>query len=175
MKVCFLDRDGVINVDVHFLHKPEDVKIVRSFPSLMSNLHDQGFQFIIVTNQSGLARGYFQWEDFQRTHQEILKQLPHPILKTYVCPHHPEGIVDRFREVCGCRKPEPGLIHCALLEYPQIDLDSSILIGDSPRDCWSANTCGIQSFYLSGKPVGDKGLPLDCTTVDDLCEIPGLI
>ena len=146
----FLDRDGVLIHDGGYVHKTEDVHLFDDVPSSLKKLHEQGYYLIVVTNQSGVARGYFSLEDVDLCHQEISQQL----LKSDVnidlyltCPHHPKGTVEEFAKTCDCRKPEPGMIDQAL-ERLGIDLDSSFIIGDKVSDIDCGGNRGIKGIQI---------------------------
>jgi D-glycero-D-manno-heptose 1,7-bisphosphate phosphatase len=172
MNICFLDRDGTLNVDVGYLHEPSKVKLVSGIKEVLSCLQEEGFQFIIVTNQSGLARGYFGIDEMEETNKEICLQLGITPLDIFYCPHLPDAKVETYRRNCDCRKPAPGLLLQALQKYPQINLKSSFLIGDSVRDCEAAFQAGVDS-YLLGRV--DSPLPERCAIVSDCFELLKLL
>ena len=142
-KVVFLDRDGVINKEVGYLHKSEDFKFIDGVFTACKHFQAQGYKLIIVTNQSGIARGYYQKEDFHKLTQWMLMQFGNQgidILDVFFCPHGPES-------TCACRKPQPGMLLDARDKY-DIDMEKSWMIGDKEADVGAANTAGINQTIL---------------------------
>ena len=124
-KALFIDRDGTINKDCPYCHDPNNLIIYDDAVEIMKDYRDRGYLIIIITNQSGINRGYFTDEEFHIFHNELLKQLEErgvDIDKTYYCPHRPD-------ENCDCRKPNLGMIKKAMEDF-DIDLKNSIIIGD---------------------------------------------
>lgn len=144
-KALFLDRDGVINVEKVYLYKIEDFEFINGILDLCLHYQSLGFIIIVVTNQSGIARGYYSEEDFSMLTSFMIKQfLSHKIKISHVyhCPHH-ENISGK----CECRKPSPGMLLQAKLDY-DIDLLNSIIIGDKERDIESGLNAGLLETYL---------------------------
>jgi len=173
MKVAFLDRDGTLNVEVDFLHKPEDVALIQGAKEFVQDLVSKDYQLIMITNQSGIGRGYFELVDLQATNHELFRQLNVDFLEIYYCPHHPEAKINKFRANCDCRKPKPGMFMQALQKYPQIDLKSSFMVGDSLRDCQAAAAINLKSFLLAGPKCSSSPiqLPSQCLFIHQLSEI----
>jgi D-glycero-D-manno-heptose 1,7-bisphosphate phosphatase len=149
-RAAFLDRDGVINVDSGYVHRVADFHFIPGVLSACRNLHVAGYKLIVVTNQAGIAHGYYD----ERTFEEItgwmnerFREAGAPLTGVYYCPHHPSATVASFRCECSCRKPEPGMIAQAVLEH-QIDVASSFLVGDKESDLEAAERAGISSRYL---------------------------
>lgn len=144
-KALFLDRDGVVNVEKNYLHKPEDVEFVEGIVEVCRAYQEKGYLVIIVTNQSGIARGYYSEEDFYHLSRwmiERMEELGVTITKIYHCPHHEE-----ISGACDCRKPEPGMLLSAQKDYG-IDMASSVMIGDSERDITAARRAGVGTSIL---------------------------
>ncbi|MCD6258613.1 MAG: D-glycero-beta-D-manno-heptose 1,7-bisphosphate 7-phosphatase [Helicobacteraceae bacterium] len=144
-KALFLDRDGVINVEKDYLYKKEDFEFVDGILELCRHYQSLGYLIIVVTNQSGIARGYYSEEDFSYLSQWMIDEfLQHgiSISKVYHCPHHPDISGD-----CMCRKPNPGMLEEAHKEF-DIDMRHSLMIGDKERDIESALNAGIVETYL---------------------------
>jgi D-glycero-D-manno-heptose 1,7-bisphosphate phosphatase len=144
-KACFLDRDGVINEETEYLSEPDKVKIITGVPEALRKLKDAGFVTIVVTNQSGVARGYYEEESVLKVHeriQHLLKQDNTAIDAFYYCPHHPD-----HGESCECRKPAPGMLLDAAKEF-DIDLSESFLVGDRLSDLKAAQAAGCKDAYL---------------------------
>ncbi|WP_298704498.1 HAD family hydrolase [uncultured Veillonella sp.] len=150
-KVIFLDRDGVINVDVNYLYRIEDLSFMPGAKEALALAVKAGYDLIVVTNQSGVARGYYTEADVRTLHQHMGKELAAvgaPILKFYYCPHHKDGVISEYTKTCTCRKPKPGMILDACNEY-DIDLKSSFLIGDKPSDIEAAEAAGIKGYLFN--------------------------
>ena len=171
MKVAFLDRDGVINVDFGYVHRWKQFVWVPGAIRAMKKLLAIGFEIIIITNQSGIARGFYTEEDFDKLMKKVKKELVShniKILDVFYCPHHIDGILKDYKIKCGCRKPKPGLINQAKKKY-EIDLENSILIGDQESDVKAGKAAGINNCILvesckyvnkeiSGENVNFKGM-----------------
>ena len=149
-KVLFLDRDGVINKDVSYLYKISDLEWVDGAKEALAYAHSKGYDLIVVTNQSGVARGYYKESDIQILHDYMALELDRsgaPILHFYYCPHHKEGIVTLYAVECECRKPKPGMIKQAIKDY-DVNISDSFLIGDSQRDVDAAEAAGIKGYLF---------------------------
>ena len=152
LKAAFFDRDGVLNVDKSYLYKIEDLEWIDGAKEALAYLTQQGYTIFVVTNQSGIARGYYTVDDMNRLHEFMAQQVAAAggkIEKFYYCPHLPEGKIAEYAVECDCRKPKPGLILRAFEEY-DIDKDAAFLIGDKPRDVESAEAAGIKGYLFSG-------------------------
>ena len=141
----FLDRDGVINIEKNYLYKKEDFEFVDGIFDVCRYFQNKGYEIIVVTNQSGICRGYYSEEEFAKLtewmEQEFLKEKI-VIAKTYYCPHHPD-----FTGNCSCRKPNPGMFLQAKEEL-EVDLENSVMIGDKPSDLEAAKRAGLKRGYL---------------------------
>ena len=141
----FLDRDGVVNVEKNYLHRIEDFEFIDGIFELCGHYRDRGYLIVIITNQSGIARGYYSEADFETLTAWMLgefKKRGIEIAGVYYCPHHPE-----ISGECSCRKPEPGMFLSAASELG-IDLERSVLVGDSERDVVAARRAGVKETYL---------------------------
>ncbi len=141
----FLDRDGVINIEKNYLYKAEDFEFIEGVFDLCRYYIDKGFYIVVVTNQSGIARGYYSEEDFARLTQwmnECFLEHDIHVDGVYYCPHHPD-----ISGECNCRKPKPGMLLKAA-EDLNIDLEHSVLVGDSERDIHAAHAAGVNETYL---------------------------
>lgn len=135
-KAIILDRDGTINVEKDYLHKIEDFEFEEGVIEGLKILSNLGYIFIVVTNQSGIARGYYTEEDLQILNDYIGKCLEEEgikIEKFYYCPHHLEKGIGKYKIDCECRKPKPGMLEEAIKEF-NIDRDKSFMIGDNISD-----------------------------------------
>ena len=141
----FLDRDGVINKEVNYLYKKEDFEFIDGIFELCSFYQNLGYKIIVVTNQSGIARGFFNEDQFNELTNwmigEFDKQGLH-VSKVYYCPHHPE-----ISGECRCRKPDIGMFLDAKEEF-DIDLENSLMVGDNERDIEAAKKAGISQTYF---------------------------
>ena len=151
-KAVFFDRDGTLNVEVGYLYEFEKFKWIDGAIDAVKYCNDNDYLAIVVTNQSGIARGYYTENDVIELHQKINEELNKAgahIDDFFYCPHHPEGIVDNYSVDCECRKPKPGLIEEACRKY-DIDKSKSLMIGDMPRDVECGENAGVSSFLFSG-------------------------
>lgn len=149
---AFFDRDGVLNVDVNYLYKIEDFQWIPGAIEAIRYYNEKGYLVIVVTNQSGVARGYYTEDDVHKLHhwmQAELSQQGAHIDAVYHCPHHIEGVIAQYKRACNCRKPEPGLIEQALEQWP-INKEQSLLIGDKPSDVTAAKAAGIKGYLFPG-------------------------
>jgi len=144
---AFLDRDGVLNVDRGYTFRSEDLKMIPTAAAAVRLLNDAGFYVFVVSNQSGVARGFYTEAavDLFNTHiEDILKGEGAHIDAFYYCPHHPDGTIKELAIRCRCRKPAPGLLEQAARDWP-IDLARSFLIGDKDDDLAAA-----RAFHIRG-------------------------
>lgn len=151
-RAVFLDRDGVINVDVAYCGRIEDFHLIPGVLEAAAAYARAGYLLVVVTNQSGIGRGYYTEDDFRQLSEAMKKQFAAagaPIAGVYFCPHHPEAALKRYRTVCDCRKPAPGLILTACREL-RIDPARSILFGDKPSDMKAALSAGVGVRVLLG-------------------------
>ncbi|MEN4053924.1 D-glycero-beta-D-manno-heptose 1,7-bisphosphate 7-phosphatase [Sulfurimonas sp. NWX79] len=155
-KALFLDRDGVVNVEKEYLYKIEDFEFIDGIFNLCHHYQDLGYLIFIVTNQSGIARGFYTEEEFIKLTQwmlEVFEQKGIKITKVYHCPHHPD-----LSGECACRKPKPGMLREAVDEF-DLDLQNSIMIGDKERDIEAGQSAGLRETYFfdeSGKVQASK-------------------
>ena len=154
MRALFLDRDGVINVEKEYLYRQEEVQFIEGIFDVCRYFHAKGFVIIIVTNQSGIARGMYTNEDFHTLMtwmQARFEKEGAPITHVYYCPHHPD-----FSLPCACRKPASGMFIEAQKTY-DIDMAASIMIGDAERDITAALNAGVGlNFLLTHDEVPTK-------------------
>jgi len=144
-KALFLDRDGVVNVEKNYLHKIEDFELMDGIIDVCRHYEANGYLIIIVTNQSGISRGFYTEDDFKRLSTwmvEYFKSLGVTITHIYHCPHH-----ENIDGQCDCRKPEPGMFLEAQRDF-DIDMKHSVMIGDNERDIEAAIRAGITTNIL---------------------------
>jgi D-glycero-D-manno-heptose 1,7-bisphosphate phosphatase len=147
----FLDRDGVIIEDVHFLRSVEQMRLLKDAAAGLHRLRED-FYLIVVTNQSGVARGYINEERLYEIHEELAGRLAGEnaaLDAIYYCPHLPEAEDERYRTDCECRKPLPGMIQRAADDW-NIDLVGSYVVGDSARDVAAGAALGVPGLLVDG-------------------------
>ena len=143
IRAAFLDRDGVINIDSGYVCRRDEFVFVPGAVEACRILSRAGFKLFVVTNQSGIGRGYYTEEDFLRLTSWMQNEMASdgaPIEKVYFCPHHPDAKIERYRRVCRCRKPQPGMI-----------------LDDSPRDMEAGAAAGVRERILLG--TDGKAIP----------------
>jgi D-glycero-D-manno-heptose 1,7-bisphosphate phosphatase len=153
VKTVFLDRDGVINKEVGYLHKIQDFEFIDGVFEACLYFKSLNYQIIVVTNQSGIGRGYYDEDDFHIINNWMLGQFKNKgieILDVFFCPHDPESN-------CDCRKPKPGMLNQAN-EKHNIDMEKSWMIGDKEADVAAANSAGIKNTILvkSGHTIDEE-------------------
>ena len=148
----FLDRDGVINEEVHYLWRPEDCRIVPGIVPLLRAAHELGYMTVVVTNQAGIGRGMYSESDFHLLMDHIQAELAQYGTKLdaiYFSPFHPEHGTGEYRRDTDCRKPAPGMIVRAAAEH-DLDLQRSVLVGDRCTDMLAGAAAGIPHLFLFG-------------------------
>ncbi len=153
----FFDRDGVLNRDIGYLYRAEDFIWMDGAIELIRSCNQQGRYVFVITNQSGIARGYYAEADVKALHQwmnqELAAHSAH-IDDFFYCPHHPEGVIPEYAVACDCRKPKSKMIEDACAKY-NIDKDSSFMIGDKDSDMQCAKNAGVQGLKFTGGNVFD--------------------
>ncbi|MCK6265312.1 D-glycero-beta-D-manno-heptose 1,7-bisphosphate 7-phosphatase [Vibrio sp. ZSDE26] len=175
----FLDRDGVINVDHGYVHDEHSFEFVEGVFEATKQLQDMGYMLVLVTNQSGIARGMFDEERFLSLTQWMdWNFVDHGVEFDgfYYCPHHAEHGVGKYKEECECRKPKPGMFISAR-DFLKIDMAKSIMVGDKAEDMMAAEAAGVGTKILvrTGKPVTDKGEALATTVLDSIRDVPAYL
>jgi D-glycero-D-manno-heptose 1,7-bisphosphate phosphatase len=156
-KIVFLDRDGTINKEVKYLHKPEELILLSGASDALKRLKMHGFKLVVVTNQAGVARGYYTEEQVVLLHKylnELLIKEGAGIDHFFYCPHHPEHGIGEYKKRCHCRKPETGMFEMAE-EYYRVDKEHSFLIGDKLTDTVAGKRYGVNSI-LVGTGYGEE-------------------
>lgn len=148
-RAVFLDRDGTINVEKDYLFQPKDFEFISGAEEAIALLNHSDFMVIVVSNQSGVARGYYTEEDVYRLHNYVDKLLAEKGAKVNAwlyCPHHPEGR-GSYALPCRCRKPQTGMFMEAARKF-DVDLDNSIMIGDKFIDVKAGSRAGCRSILV---------------------------
>jgi D-glycero-D-manno-heptose 1,7-bisphosphate phosphatase len=151
-RALLLDRDGTLNVNRGWVHRSEDFSWIDGAPEAIKWANDQNILVCVITNQGGIARGYYSEEEFRAFTAWIEEELAAwgaHIDATYYCPHHPTAGVGAYRRECLCRKPAPGLIKRALDEWG-FDPARSVMIGDADHDMLAAAAAGIRGVLFDG-------------------------
>ncbi|MGE0171138.1 MAG: D-glycero-alpha-D-manno-heptose-1,7-bisphosphate 7-phosphatase [Oligoflexales bacterium] len=150
----FLDRDGVLNEDKGYVVKPEDLRLLPGVVEGLKTLKNLGYRLVVITNQSGIARGYFSEREVEEFHEHMNRHLQQagsvPIDAFYICPHHPKGTIPQYSSICECRKPGTGLVELALDEYA-IDTSKSFFIGDKESDILCGKQMGLRTIHVVGR------------------------
>jgi D-glycero-D-manno-heptose 1,7-bisphosphate phosphatase len=152
-KALFLDRDGVINVEKNFVHKIEEFDFIDGIFDLVLCANQAEYLVIVVTNQAGIARGYYSEEDFHKLTKWMKKEFAVrgcQIHGVYFCPYHPELGLGKYRQISRNRKPEPGMLLDAAKEL-NIDLNNSVMVGDRISDMQAAYSAGIPWRFCLGE------------------------
>jgi D,D-heptose 1,7-bisphosphate phosphatase len=153
----FFDRDGVLNYDDGYTHRVEDFRWIDGAREAIKRCNDAGRYVFVVTNQAGIARGYYNEQDVRRLHSwmnEDLRASGAHIDDFRYCPHHPDGKIPGYAKVCDCRKPAPGMIESILREWP-VDRQASFLIGDKPSDLEAAKRACIRAILVGPNVLRD--------------------
>ena len=157
-RALFLDRDGVINEEVGYLSRREDVRFLPGLVPLCRAAQRLGYKLVVVTNQSGIARGLYSEADFTALMEWMREELRRDgvmLDAVYHCPYHPEHGVGAYRREHEDRKPSPGMLRRAALEL-DLDLSRSVMVGDRCSDVAAANAAGLwQAFLLQGTERGE--------------------
>jgi D-glycero-D-manno-heptose 1,7-bisphosphate phosphatase len=152
-RALFLDRDGVVNEEVGYLHRADEVRFVNGIFSLCRTAVRLGYRLIVVTNQAGIARGYYSEADFENVMEFMRGELRANGVEldaVYYCPFHPEHGVGKYKQDHEDRKPGTGMLRRGAREFG-LDLSESVLVGDRCSDVGAANAAGLrQAFLLSG-------------------------
>ncbi|WP_188007736.1 D-glycero-beta-D-manno-heptose 1,7-bisphosphate 7-phosphatase [Photobacterium damselae] len=171
----FIDRDGVINVDHGYVHTTDDFEYVEGVFAACKKLKEMGYLLVLVTNQSGIARGMFTEDEFLSLTEWMDWNFVDNGVEfdgIYYCPHHPEGQGD-YRQECDCRKPKPGMLISAC-DYLKIDMTQSVMIGDKADDMTAAKAAevGTKILVRTGKPVTEVGEQLADVVLDSVADVP---
>lgn len=149
-RVIFLDRDGTLNEEVSYLHRKEDMRILPGVPEAIRMLREHGYRIVVITNQAGVARGYYSEGDVQELHaymNGVLERQGAKIDAFFYCPHHPEHGIGEYKKACHCRKPETGMFEQAEREFT-VDKTHSWMIGDKLIDVQAGKNYGVRTVLV---------------------------
>lgn len=150
-KAVFLDKDGTLVEDIPYNVDPTLIRLAESAIEGLCLLQEAGYRLLVVTNQSGVARGFFTEDDLypvQKRLQELLSPARIILSGFYYCPHYPQGSVRQYAVECSCRKPQPGMLYQAARDH-QIDLKESWLVGDILHDVEAGNRAGCKTVLIN--------------------------
>jgi D-glycero-D-manno-heptose 1,7-bisphosphate phosphatase len=172
-RALLLDRDGVINEDINYLHRKEDFKFIPGIFDLCRTAAEHNFMLIIITNQSGIARGYYSENDFMKLTEWMFSKFAErgiKLTKLYACPHLATAELPEYRLDCPARKPNPGMLLKAQAEF-NLDLPECVLIGDKVSDMEAGIRAGIGRLFLLDNNQYPAALPYsEITKVSSLEE-----
>ncbi len=157
-RALFLDRDGTLVHPRHYPSRPKDLLLYDDIGPDLRAIQEAGFRLVVITNQSGIARGYFTEADLQTMHEYLAEQLAQSgvyLDGVYYCPHHPAGVIPQLAVRCDCRKPQPGMLLRAANDL-DLDLQASWLIGDILDDIEAGNRAGCRTILVD---QGTEQLP----------------
>ncbi len=170
-RALFLDRDGVVNVDDGYTHREQDFRFMPGIFELVRWAVDDGRAVVVVTNQAGIGRGYYDTAQFERLTRWMLAEFERqgaPLTRVYYCPHHAEAGVGAYRIDCPCRKPAPGMLLDAARQLA-LDLPGSLLVGDRESDARAGLAAGVGRVVL----LGDA--PAPGLAVERAADLPELL
>ncbi len=172
----FLDRDGVINVDHGYVHDEHDFEFIEGVFEATRQLKQMGYLLVLVTNQSGIARGKFTEERFLSLTQWMDWNFVDNGVEfdgIYYCPHHPDAGVGEYKQDCDCRKPKPWMFISAR-DFLKIDMAKSVMVGDKAEDLMAAQAAGVGTKILvrTGKLVTEQGEALADAVLDSIARVP---
>lgn len=163
-RAVFLDRDGTINEEVGYMRRMEDLVLIEGAGSGICLLNEYGYKVVVITNQSGVARGFFDEIFVRKIHEEMARRLSKSsayVDRWYYCPHHPTEGKGEYRVECGCRKPFPGMVDLAIKELGIVP-EESFVVGDSIRDleiAWRVGAKPVLVLTGYGKETLSQLLP----------------
>ncbi len=173
-KALLLDRDGVINKEINYLHRVKDVEFIDGVFETCRFFQQRGFLLIVITNQAGIARGFYTEEDFKRLNDWMVGEFQRrsvKISKTYYCPYHPTEGVGTYRQESFDRKPNPGMIFKARADF-NLNLQESILVGDKESDIEAGVLAGVGTNVLVKSGHAVSGVSKANVIIDSIQDLP---
>lgn len=182
LRAVFLDRDGVINHDADILYRKEQIVLYPNVKEALKELKNLDYLLIVINNQPAIARGLATEKDAKELNKFINSKLDNLIDDFYFCPHHPNASVEKYRKICDCRKPAPGLLLKAAEDF-DIDLKKSWMIGDMPSDIQAGKLAGYKTILIKSEnnyKIIKSGIKIDSNIqpdarADNLAEAANLI
>lgn len=144
-RAVFLDRDGVLTREKSYVAELEQLEIFFYAAECIAKIKEKGYLTIVVTNQSGIARGFFSEEELIKMNRLLIEQIG--IDAVYYCPHYEQGIIPKYTKKCNCRKPQTGMIEFACKDY-DIDLTKSYMVGDRASDILTGQRAGVKTVLV---------------------------
>lgn len=141
----FLDRDGVLTVEEGYITSVENMHIFPYVKECVRQIHDKGYYAIVITNQSGVARGLFTEENLQEMNEYLIGRTG--VDEVFYCPHHPEGKIEKYKNICHCRKPQIGMFEMACRKF-KINMKESYMVGDRADDIMAGKNAGARTILL---------------------------
>ena len=166
----FLDRDGVLSVEKSYVCTLDDLEIFPYVRECVRKIKEKGYYVIVVTNQSGVARGLFSEEVLQEMNSYLIEETG--VDAVYYCPHYPNGKLEKYRKECNCRKPKTGMVEKACQEF-QIDVKKSYMVGDRASDILLGQNAGLTTVLVESG-YGTKRLEQEVTPdyiIEDLRDL----
>jgi len=175
----FLDRDGTINLDHGYVHLSDEFQFIDGVIDALVKLKKMGYLLVLVTNQSGIARGLFSEEAFMHLTEWMdwsLADRGVDLDGIYFCPHHPEAVIEEYRQDCECRKPKAGMFLEAMAQL-DIDMSASYMVGDKKEDMMAATSAGVGHKVLvrTGKEVTPEGELTADIVLNSLADLPNYL
>lgn len=170
----FLDRDGVLTEERSYISSLEELHIFPYVAKCVRQIHEKGYYAIVITNQSGVARGLFSEKQLVEMNNYLMQRTG--VDAVYYCPHHPEGKVTKYRQNCLCRKPGTGMFESACREW-DIDLAHSYMVGDRVGDVMAGQNAGVKTVLVESG-YGSERLESDVTPdylFEDLRDVVGIL
>lgn len=155
----FLDRDGVLTEEKGYISSVGDLNLFPYVPECIRQIQAKGYYAIVVTNQSGVARGLFTEDTLQEMNETLRKKTN--VDAIFYCPHHPEGKIEEYRKECACRKPRTGMFEAACRKFA-IDLQNSLMVGDRAGDILAGQAVGVKTILVESG-YGTAALESDVT------------
>ena len=176
IRALFLDRDGTINVERNYVHRVQDFQFIPGAIEALQLASRANIDLIVVSNQAGIAKGIFSEADLATINQHMRSELLHHgigLAAIYCCPHHPEATVARYRQICSCRKPSPGLLTTAMRERG-IAAGEAVMIGDRNSDIEAGRALGLETYLVeTGYGITEKRSTKATYIVPDLLAAVG--